>query len=147
MSASASLAPLVVEPFGGLGNRMRAVASAYVLASQAGRPLDVIWIKKSNLNAAFGDLFEPASRFRVIADPGRYQWVRRSHQPSVLGRAAASVANRRAGVSCCIVENDFPRIWRGEIDLVTLARTEPRLYVATFSERPCGSGIDFGSWS
>lgn len=124
----------MVEPFAGLGNRMRVIASAVVLASAVARPLAIYWIRRGDLNASFDDLFERSSAFTVVDDLGRLQWTRRTHQTSAGRRLAAAVANRIAGVSCCIGENDFPRIWRGEIDLMELARREQRLYIKTCEE-------------
>jgi hypothetical protein len=126
--------PLVVEPFAGLGNRMRVVASAVVLAAAVKRPLEIYWIRRSDLNASFDDLFERSSAFRLFDGLGRLEWTRRTHQTNPGRRLAATIANRLAGVSCCIGENDFPRIWRGEIDLMALARRERRLYIKTCEE-------------
>lgn len=124
----------MVEPFAGLGNRMRVIASAVVLASAVERPLEIYWIRRSDLNASFDDLFERSSAFTVFEDLGRLRWTRRTHQVGAARRLAAAVANSVAGVSCCIGENDFPRIWRGEIDLMALARRERRLYIKTCEE-------------
>ena len=49
---------ITVVPHGGLCNRMRAVASAALLARQHGRPLRVRWYRTFDLNCAFGTLFD-----------------------------------------------------------------------------------------
>lgn len=48
---------LVLVPEGGLGNRMRAIASAYNLCRLAGYGLKVVWFKDWALNARFCDVF------------------------------------------------------------------------------------------
>jgi hypothetical protein len=128
------MGPLLVEPFAGLGNRMRVVSSAVVLASTVQRPLEIYWIPRSDLNASFDDLFERTKTFSVFEKLGRLRWTRRTHQTAGIRRLAAAIANRVAGVSCCIGENDFPHIWRGEIDLLALAERERRLYIKTCEE-------------
>ena len=49
---------LLVEPYHGLGNRLRAYASAAALARKSGRHLIVVWIPDVHVNARLGDLFE-----------------------------------------------------------------------------------------
>ena len=56
-----SLAPLY-----GLCNRMRAVDSAVSLCRNIDSPLKVYWVKASNMNCAFMDLFEPIPGVEVI---------------------------------------------------------------------------------
>lgn len=134
MSSAPQAGPLLVEPFAGLGNRMRVVASAVMLASTVQRPLEIYWIPRTDLNASFDELFDRTPAFTVFEDLGRLRWTRRTHQTARVRRLAAAVANRIAGVSCCIGENDFPRIWRGEINLLALAKRERRLYIKTCEE-------------
>lgn len=51
---------LLLVPSGGLANRMRAIASAHILAKKTGSSLQVVWFKEKNiLNAHFFDLFQP----------------------------------------------------------------------------------------
>lgn len=45
-------------PWGGLCNRMRAVATAWCHAQRAGQPLVVGWYKTSDFNSEFGRIFE-----------------------------------------------------------------------------------------
>jgi len=52
---------LLFVPNGGLGNRMRAIASAYWLMKTAGVSVRVVWIKDWTLGAPFASLFQPFS--------------------------------------------------------------------------------------
>ena len=52
-------------PVGGLANRLRAMASAVVLAEMTGCELDLYWFQDWALNAPFGALFEPVGRTGV----------------------------------------------------------------------------------
>lgn len=49
---------IILIPAGGLGNRMRAIASGVVLANKTGRALKIIWQKDNGLAAEFSDLFQ-----------------------------------------------------------------------------------------
>ena len=49
---------IVVQPFGGLCNRMRVIVGAASLAQKMGRDLRVLWTQDSTLNARFDELFE-----------------------------------------------------------------------------------------
>ena len=49
---------MFVQVVNGLGNRLRCLASAYVIALATNRDLTVIWIPDSHCNAKFQDLFE-----------------------------------------------------------------------------------------
>lgn len=49
---------LVVEPYHGLGNRLRAYASAAALAKKSGRHLIIVWIPDMHVDSRFCDLFD-----------------------------------------------------------------------------------------
>ena len=57
---------LIIQPIGGLCNRMRAINSAWMLAKDRGDKLTVIWNVNHELGAPFETLFEPSPQFRVI---------------------------------------------------------------------------------
>lgn len=50
---------LVIEPLGGLSNRMRAIDSAIALGREINKPVKVIWYRNWLLNCSFNELFEP----------------------------------------------------------------------------------------
>ena len=52
---------LFIEPYHGLGNRLRAYASAAALARKTGRKLAVVWIPDVHVNASASDLFDVSS--------------------------------------------------------------------------------------
>ncbi|MBE5870286.1 MAG: hypothetical protein E7294_03345 [Lachnospiraceae bacterium] len=57
---------LIIQPIGGLCNRMRAINSAWMLAKDRGDSLTVIWNINQELGAPFEALFEPSPKFHVI---------------------------------------------------------------------------------
>ena len=48
---------ITVKPHGGLGNRMRVIDSAWLLAKRTGKHLTVVWEMSAELNCSFTDLF------------------------------------------------------------------------------------------
>ena len=49
---------LYIEPKNGLGNRLRSLASAYVIAKNTNRSLVLVWIPDEHCQASFFDLFD-----------------------------------------------------------------------------------------
>jgi len=49
---------LTIVPFGGLGNRLRAFNSSLYLSKDLGLELQLVWIKKFELNAGINDLYK-----------------------------------------------------------------------------------------
>lgn len=52
---------MTLVPEGGLGNRMKAIASAYALCKAGNWQLQVVWFRDKGLNARFSEIFEPVT--------------------------------------------------------------------------------------
>lgn len=57
---------LIIQPIGGLCNRMRAINSARILAEKRGEKLKVLWNVNSELGCPFEELFEKTDAFSVM---------------------------------------------------------------------------------
>ena len=57
---------LIIQPIGGLCNRMRAINSARILAKKRGQSLKVIWNVNAELGCPFEELFETPKDFTVM---------------------------------------------------------------------------------
>ena len=57
---------LIIQPIGGLCNRMRAINSARILAEKRGDFLIVLWFENAELNCPFEELFKSSPFFKVI---------------------------------------------------------------------------------
>jgi hypothetical protein len=57
---------LIIQPIGGLCNRIRAINSAWMLAKERNDTLTVIWNINHELGCPFEELFEPNPAFKVI---------------------------------------------------------------------------------
>jgi hypothetical protein len=71
---------LVVHVMHGLGNRLRALASAMAFAASTGRILVVVWERDAHCGALLGDLFElHAPRGLVVVDQFPLRWAQFGH--------------------------------------------------------------------
>lgn len=66
---SLARAPLVVQPRNGLGNRLRALASAMSVAAHVGRPLIVEWIPDAHCNISLRNLCQKPFPFALRDRP------------------------------------------------------------------------------
>lgn len=57
---------LIIQPIGGLCNRMRAINSAYLLAKERKEQLVVIWFVNHELGCPFQELFKETKELKVI---------------------------------------------------------------------------------
>lgn len=57
---------LIIQPIGGLCNRMRAINSARILAGKRHEKLTVIWFVNPELGCPFEKIFKPTDQFKVI---------------------------------------------------------------------------------
>lgn len=57
---------LIIQPIGGLCNRMRAINSARMLAAKRKEKLKVIWFVNPELGCPFEKIFKPTDSFQVI---------------------------------------------------------------------------------
>ncbi|WP_099469143.1 O-fucosyltransferase family protein [Konateibacter massiliensis] len=57
---------IIIQPSGGLCNRIRVINSAYELAKKRGDKLTVLWLNNAELNCPFESLFQPVSEIKMI---------------------------------------------------------------------------------
>ena len=57
---------IIIQPSGGLCNRIRSINSAATLARKKGVPLKVLWLNAPELNCPFEELFIPTDEFELI---------------------------------------------------------------------------------
>ena len=66
---------LIIQPIGGLCNRMRAINSARILAEKRGDFLIVLWFENAELNCPFEELFKssPSLKSLTLGKTGTYE--------------------------------------------------------------------------
>ncbi|MFA9376708.1 MAG: hypothetical protein ACERKZ_08135 [Lachnotalea sp.] len=57
---------IIIQPSGGLCNRIRVINSAYKLAQKRGDKLTVLWLNNAELNCPFESLFQPVTDIKII---------------------------------------------------------------------------------
>ncbi len=77
---------IIIQPSGGLCNRMRVINSGWRLAKERQEELRVLWLCNAELNCPFEELFQPVTEFEItsirsVADPRKlfYQKTARNH--------------------------------------------------------------------
>src|SRR5882762_375162 len=98
---------LFLEPFGGLGNRMRVLVSAIQLSQHLDKELKIIWKTGADFNCPYEKLFKPNSFFQL--HPARVtKKVFSSFNASAIKRKAIRWINRMNHVDLVICEQDLP---------------------------------------
>lgn len=116
-------------PEGGLGNRMRGIASAYTFSQKYGHRLRCYWfVDKFLMNARFDDLFEPQpfikeanflNNFTVDRKRRKNLWTPALFQKVMYDRIVYSA--------------EMDEFYRGEKDIKQLGETK-RLYITSYRD-------------
>ena len=126
---------IIIEPIGGLANRMRVIASGIWLKDRLNTQLTIIWNENHELNCPFNMLFEQPDTFRVVNKKRKYNYVKNTSQAGLIKKICSKVINKLIGVDYCIKEHDFPDlIWPGKIDLYEIGKRNRRVYIQTCQE-------------
>jgi hypothetical protein len=126
---------LFLEPMGGLGNRMRAIASALWLKNELDGELKVIWKENYELNCPYTGLFSADPNFNLVPMAKKYRYLKSSSQTGLNARWIAKIRNKLAGIDFCIQEQDFPQFIRpGKMDLLQVGCTKTNIYIQTCQE-------------
>lgn len=71
---------LIIQPIGGLCNRMRAINSSWMLAKERGDKLLIIWNINKELGCPFEEIFEPNDQFRILNIRSKWNVWKLFHQ-------------------------------------------------------------------
>lgn len=119
-------------PVGGLGNRMRAVASAVSLSGKLGMSVHIGWFRDWALNAHFSSLFEtpdiPGVKFSDV--PGILYWAldRPRKKNLFIPRMFQSLMFGQ-----CIYENEVGNMFKQKSDILSFVRnTKGYVYMASY---------------
>ena len=91
---------IVINPIGGLANRMRAIACGISLAQRLNVPYSILWAKNWELNAEFNDIFLPNSLIDgIISYPCGLTYALFYSPPRKKNCFVTSLTLRRFGLS------------------------------------------------
>lgn len=100
---------LYIKPVGGLCNRLRAIGSASVIASQTGKKLVVFWGRDEHLNCKFSSLFMPSTHYDVLEEK---QWLnKKALYPYLPGSKPTSVFRKSANWLTCQILGIQHQVW------------------------------------
>jgi len=126
---------IIVEPFGGLANRMRVIASGIWLKNKIEGDLVVIWSPDQSLNCPYELIFENNENFKIIRMNDYIKNVRATNQADWIETTKSGIVNKFMGIDYCIKECDFPNLIKfGKIDILEVARKNKVIYFQTCQE-------------
>lgn len=126
---------LIVEPIGGLANRMRVIASALWLQKQMNCELKCIWNENYELNAPINKLLKEINGLSFIPKPKRWKYLKSTNQRNNIKRHIANIVNKSLSIDYCIKQKDFTRyVWKNKINIAEVAGSYKNLYIQTCEE-------------
>lgn len=126
---------IIVEPLGGLANRMRVIASGLWLKKTINGELTCFWNETDALNSPFNVLFENIDGLVIQSKLEKYNDIRATNQASLHKKIVSKIINKYLGVDYCIVERDFgDLIWNKKIDILEIAESHKNIYFKTCEE-------------
>lgn len=126
---------IILEPQGGLANRMRVIASGFRLMKESNQELEVIWNLKDELNCEYSKLFDPIIDLKITSKQKRYNYVKATNQNKFYKWALALTINKIINIDYCIKEGDFSKlIWNNKIDILKISKKNKNIYIQTYEE-------------
>ncbi|WP_242926092.1 hypothetical protein [Pontibacter vulgaris] len=126
---------IIIHPIGGLANRMRVIASAMALSKLTNKRIKLIWIKNSDLNCEFLDLFNPVEELEIITSRTKFRYAKSTNQTKMYRRILVWIINNLIGINYCIKEKDVKEyIWEKKADIIKIIKEHNNIYFHTCLE-------------
>lgn len=126
---------IIIEPFGGLANRMRVIASGLWLQNKLNSELTCVWSQNMDLNAGFDLLFENIDGLNIKSKSRKYKFLKSTKYKKNLKLYIARLINKVIGVDYYIKEQDYlNQAWTKEIDIVPVSGKYRNVYIKTCEE-------------
>lgn len=116
---------IVVEPEGGLGNRLRVIHSAVQLSKVSGHSLLVRWVEKRGMMCLYKDLFEEPDLFSV--DDISRNIVNRGVQVLLMGNVSDVI--RKTRYDLVLYNRDIQYHLQNNIDFAELAQNQIKVFI------------------
>ena len=118
---------IYIEPFGGLANRMRVIASGLWLKEKMKTELTIIWKQTDELNCPFNELFQSSELFKVRSKK-RFEYQIKSSY----GNLKTQLVNKLLGIDLCLTDSDLHQhVFSGDADILGLVKTKKNIYIQT----------------
>ncbi|MEI6696159.1 MAG: hypothetical protein WCO13_08830 [Bacteroidota bacterium] len=126
---------ILLEPHGGLANRMRVIVSGLWLAGKLNKKIKLIWNLNSDLNCSFEELFEAIPNIECIEKKKALFMFRSTFQKPLLKRLIIKCINVLVSGKYVVFEDRTVKmIMNKEIDIVALGKSNKTLYFMTCEE-------------
>ena len=127
---------IIIEPLGGLANRMRVIASAMFLGKKSHQKIKLIWIPSTDeINCEFSDLFKPIEGVEVTNTISKYKFARSTNQQSKFKQQIFKVTNKIIGLDYCIKGKDLKDYhWNKKIDIISTSSQKKNIYIRTYND-------------
>jgi len=132
---------IIIEPHGGLANRMRVIASGLWLAKILDKKIKLIWNLDYSLNCSFNELFENIENIEHIEKKITYKFIQSEENKPTNLKWIIRIINIFSARNYILFEDSLvKRIRKGERDIFALASKNKTLYFRTCEE--FGSNTD-----
>ncbi|MGB4414202.1 MAG: hypothetical protein WBI53_04860 [Paludibacter sp.] len=121
---------LIIEPIGGLANRMRVIVSAVNLKKRLNFDLNCVWEENSELNAPFNMLFEKIEGINFIPKLDKYNYLKSTNQKKQGRKKIVMLMNKIIGFDYCLKQSDFLET----INIIEILKKNKRVYIRTCEE-------------
>lgn len=126
---------IIIEPFGGLANRMRVIASGLWLQKKLDSELTCVWSQNLDLNTGFDLLFEKIDGLNIKSKSSKYKYLKSTKYKNDFKLHISRLINKVIGVDYYIKEQDyFDQVWTNEIDIVSVSEKYRNVYIKTCEE-------------
>lgn len=123
---------IILEPLGGLGNRMRVISSALWLKEHLNCKISVIWNEDEHLNANFYFLFQSISDIEIIQKLQIYNYLKHPSKYHGLKKVFFHLTNILSGSPLIIDDNYiYNQIRIYNIDLLGILKKYQKVYFKT----------------
>lgn len=126
---------IILEPHGGLANRMRVIASGLWLGRIMHKNVKLIWRQMPDLNCPFGEIFEPVDGIELIRKQFRFRFFGLRKESRMLKRMIIIPIGALVSGNYLVVEDPgVKKIRAGEMDVLAMAGKRKTLYFKTCEE-------------
>lgn len=120
-----------LEPIGGLGNRMRAIASCIWATQLINAKLIIVWKKGWDYNSDFHDHFKKSEYFDVIDYKPNFRFLRNNRQKIFFKKLIIKFINKVIGFDYFMSDPYFKNQESFVLDLI---KANEKVYFKTFEE-------------
>lgn len=118
---------IVLEPEGGLGNRLRATHSAVRLSEVTGHPLVIRWVEKKGMMCLYKDLFAQSDHF-TVKDKKR-NFFSRGASIIVPGRVSDIISGMQYDL--VLHNHDIQNVLKSKTDIQELVEGKEKIFIKT----------------